>query len=128
VRALQRLGTHRRQHRQLEITQAGKEIEQELPGAAVDPLEVVEDQHQRATLGDQVQATGDALQQRASAVRAGGLVGEHLQQPPHRRGGAGGRGGHLGVEPAQRLQQRVQRGGVADVQAAAGEHHGAPLP
>ncbi|PSK58058.1 hypothetical protein B0E53_06985 [Micromonospora sp. MH33] len=126
VRALQRLGPDRGQHRQLEVAEAGEQVEQELAGAPVDPLEVVEDEHQRPPGGDQVQAARDPFQQRARAVRARGLLVEDLEQAADRGGGA--RLGQVGVEAAQRLAHRVQRGGVADVEAGAGEDQRAPVP
>ncbi len=126
VRAAQRLGPDRRQHGELEVAEAGQQVEQELAGAAVDPLQIVEDEHQRPSAGHHVQALGDAFQQRAGAVRAGGLLVEDLQHPADRRRGARLR--LLGVEPAQRLPYRVQRRGVSDVEAGAGEHQGAGLP
>ncbi|BCJ55491.1 hypothetical protein Asp14428_69660 [Actinoplanes sp. NBRC 14428] len=112
VGAVQGLGADRGQHRQADLAEAREQVEQHLPGAAVGPLEVVEDQQQPAAPGQRSQLPGDPFEQGAGAVL----------------GGVGRAGTGLDAGVAQGLQHRVQRGGVADVEARAVEHGGAGRP
>jgi hypothetical protein len=107
VRAVQRLGPHRGQHRELDVTEAGQQVEEQLPGAAVGPLQIVEDEQQAPVTGHRPQVAGDPLEQRAGiAGRLATVVGRTPAS----------------VELAQRLEHRVQRRGVTDVEAGSGQH------